>query len=194
MFLSYCRQIILNLNISKEYSYFTFYAHEENSFVPSRSNLLAATEVKVAPPESRVQYLEAELSRSVIKKVPMPGRECKETVTNAQLDITACIVGNIESILGCRLPWSNYNNTASSSDSSICTDDKFAEFTQLLAGIYYLNENDIFVDKCDPSCTYNKYEVNVELVKSVICREGIQLCTLYGQKPIHIMCISHFTA
>ena len=142
--------------------------------MPSRSSLLGATEVKLAPPKGRVEYLEAKLRRTVIKKVPRRGRECNETATNAELDISGCVVGTLERRLGCRFPWSDHK----SSDENMCTDDKFEEFRNTLANIHYLNEGDIFGRECDPSCTSKKYEIDIELRKDITCREGISLCQM----------------
>ena len=143
---------------------------------PLSVSLFGKDQVKpLRPSQGDVAYMEIELERSLMKKIPVDGQICNETASNAKIKLSKCLDSFLMTELGCQFPWGGKNETGNAG----CEDDKFGEFSEALGWRYFWTVEDVFKTPCRPSCVTNNYRLTTTLEKTAKCEKS-DLCTRYG--------------
>lgn len=162
----------LGILIEKPSPLMMIYVHEENAFVPSQYKLFGKDEIKALRTSNDLAFLEVELERSVMKRIPVDGQVCNDTASNLEIGLTECLDEVLFAKLGCRFPWGGGNDTAA------CEDDRFEQFSEALGWRYFWTAEDVFGTPCKPSCVTNNYRLATTLEKTAKC-ERSELCSKY---------------
>lgn len=161
-------QIGLGFRVPRHSSYFSVYVHEENAFVASQYHLfgMAMKKIRLVAGTEFV-HKELTIKKSVAIKLPRKTAKCDENLSNKELKLSKCLVEHTQNRLGCRLPWIN----ATSSETALCSDNKYSAFHEILGDMYYWSDKHIYEFGCRPSCQIINYEIEEDLEAVKRCNE-----------------------